>query len=78
MSKRELGLLSSVVDVEAPRAKRRKEMVPSTSDQDVTMSDPVEPAKEGETAQGGSIEEGIVKEQALKFWQTIKDAVNKE
>ncbi len=79
MSKRELGKLASVVDVDAPRAKRRKEAAPQEEkkpetdvDVDVTgdgnvKREQVDPAK---------LEQ--VKEQGLKLWQTVKDAVDKE
>lgn len=61
----------STVD-EGSRAKRRKDQ-PSSSDADVTMSDPVNPISEGEVAS-----EDEVREQGMKIWQTVKDAVNKE
>ncbi len=79
MSKRELGKLASVVDVDAPRAKRRKEAAPQEekkpeADMDVDVTgdgnvkrEQVDPAK---------LEQ--VKEQGLKLWQTVKDAVDKE
>ncbi|SJL06148.1 uncharacterized protein ARMOST_09484 [Armillaria ostoyae] len=62
---------SSTVD-EGSRAKRRKDQ-PSSSDVDVTMSDPVNPNSEGEVAS-----EDEVREQGMKIWQTVKDAVNKD
>ncbi|KAK0198825.1 RSC complex protein [Armillaria mellea] len=62
---------SSTVD-EGSRAKRRKDQ-PSSSDVDVTMSDPVNPISEGEVAS-----EDEVREQGMKIWQTVKDAVNKD
>ncbi|KAG7452277.1 Bromodomain-containing protein [Guyanagaster necrorhizus] len=61
----------STVD-EGSRAKRRKDQ-PSSSDVDVTMSDPVNPISEGEVAS-----EDEVREQGMKIWQTVKDAVNKD
>ncbi|KAK0481744.1 RSC complex protein [Armillaria novae-zelandiae] len=57
---------------EGSRAKRRKDQ-PSSSDVDVTMSDPVNPISEGEMAS-----EDEVREQGMKIWQTVKDAVNKD
>ncbi|KAI0275197.1 Bromodomain-containing protein [Gloeopeniophorella convolvens] len=79
MSKRELEKLANVVDVDAPRAKRRREAAPQeerkadpdmdvdvTGDADVKQEQ-VDPAKLQQ-----------VKEQGLKLWQTIKDAVDKE
>ncbi|KAK0505705.1 RSC complex protein [Armillaria luteobubalina] len=57
---------------EGSRAKRRKDQ-PSSSDVDVTMSDPVNPISEGEVVSGDE-----VREQGMKIWQTVKDAVNKD
>ncbi|KAJ7109887.1 Bromodomain-containing protein [Mycena epipterygia] len=60
-------------EAEASRAKRRKEMaVPgSSSDVDITSSDPVE-------ENGVKLQVVDVREQGMKLWQTVKDAVNKE
>ncbi|KAH9486301.1 Protein polybromo-1 [Psilocybe cubensis] len=70
MSKRELEALNGLGDHDGSRHnKRRREAGGSSSDVDVTMSDPVVPAA---TNGGGSI--GQVKEQGLKLWQTVKDA----
>jgi hypothetical protein len=77
MSKRELGKLASVVDVDAPRAKRRREAVPQEEkkpdvDVDVTGEANVKREQEDTT----KLEQ--VKEQGLKLWHTVKDAVDKE
>ena len=79
MSKRELGKLASVVDVDAPRAKRRKEAAPQEEkkpeadvDVDVTSDGNVKREQEDPAR----LEQ--VKEQGLKLWQTLRDAVDKE
>jgi len=79
MSKRELGKLASVVDVDAPRAKRRKEAAPQDekkpdADMDVTATGGTNMKREQEDA----AKQEQVKEQGLKLWQTVKDAVDKE
>ena len=79
MSKRELGKLASVVDVDAPRAKRRKEAAPQEEkkpevDMDVDVTDDGKVKREQEDP--AKLEQ--VKEQGLKLWQTLKDAVDKE
>ena len=79
MSKRELGKLASVVDVDAPRAKRRKEAAPQDekkpdADMDVDATGGTNVKREQEDP--AKLEQ--VKEQGLKLWQTVKDAVDKE
>lgn len=81
MSKRELGKLAIVVDVDAPRAKRRREAAP----QDVKKPDPDMDLDLDATGEAGVKREQEdpanlkqVKEQGLKLWQTVKDAVDKE
>lgn len=74
MSKRELESLNWTVDNEGSRHKRRRETGGYSSDVDVTMSDPVEPS--AQSVRGTGRQE--VKEQGLRLWQTVKDAVNKE
>ncbi|KAA1468131.1 Bromodomain-containing protein [Dentipellis sp. KUC8613] len=81
MSKRELENLSSAVDVDAPRAKRRKEAPPAHDDkQDVKPAVP--PAHKGKEesreAEADSEKHERVKEQGLQLWQTLKDAVDKD
>ncbi|KAI9444525.1 Bromodomain-containing protein [Lactarius indigo] len=80
MSKRELGKLASVVDVDAPRAKRRKEAPPPQeekrpeTDMDVDVTGDGNVKREQEDP--AKLEQ--VKEQGLKLWQTVKDAVDKD
>lgn len=79
MSKRELGKLASVVDVDAPRAKRRKEAAPleekkPEADMEVDVTGDGNVKREQEDP--AKLEQ--VKEQGLKLWQTLKDAVDKE
>jgi len=70
--KRELGSLNGIGENinEGSRPKRRKEAGGSSSDVDVTMSDPAEPNVVSSDEQ--------LREQGMKIWQTVKDAVNKE
>lgn len=81
MSKRELGKLASVVDVDAPRAKRRKEAAPQEekkppeADMDVDVTGEGNGKREQED-DPAKVEQ--VKEQGLKLWQTVKDAVDKD
>jgi chromatin structure-remodeling complex subunit RSC4 len=77
MSKRELGLSNGALAVEGPRIKRRKETAATTSDLDVSMSDPIAPGAE-QNGQAGGEGDDVVKEQGLKLWQIVKDAMNKE
>jgi hypothetical protein len=79
MSKRELGKLASVVDVDAPRAKRRREAAPQDEkkpdpDLDLDATSGVGVKREQEDPANSK----QVKEQGLKLWQTVKDAVDKE
>lgn len=77
MSKRELGKLASVVDVDAPRAKRRKEAAPQEEKKpDVDMDVDVTGEVKREPEDPAKLE--LVKEQGLKLWQTLRDAVDKE
>ncbi|KAF8846080.1 Bromodomain-containing protein [Paxillus ammoniavirescens] len=81
--KRELGSLAGGADLDGPRTKRRKDVPASTdgaaptaqpaatvnsSNVDVTMQD----------AAGDNFGPSMLKQQATKLWQTVKDAVNKE
>ncbi|KAJ7170159.1 RSC complex protein [Mycena filopes] len=65
----------SNTDPAASRAKRRKEIpvAGSSSDVDITSSDPV---SVGERVRAAQVLD--VREQGLKLWQTVKDATNKE
>ena len=79
MSKRELGKLAIVVDVDAPRAKRRREAAPQdekkpNGDLDLDATSGATVKREHED----SANPEQVKEQGLKLWQTVKDAVDKE
>lgn len=77
MSKRELGKLASVVDVDAPRAKRRKEAAPQEEKKaEVDMDVDVTGEVKREQEDPAKLEQ--VKEQGLKLWQTLRDAVDKE
>ncbi len=79
MSKRELGKLASVVDVDAPRAKRRREVAPQDEkkpDADMDLDATSGAGVKREQEDPASLEQ--VKEQGLKLWQTVKDAVDKE
>ncbi|KAF4612236.1 hypothetical protein D9613_004216 [Agrocybe pediades] len=69
--KRELGSLSTSGEIqEGSRPKRRREAGGSSSDVDIAMGEPAETS-----AASGGVE---VKEQGMKIWQAVKDAVNKE
>ncbi|KAF8481637.1 RSC complex protein, partial [Russula ochroleuca] len=79
MSKRELGKLASVVDVDAPRAKRRKEAPPQDEkkpDADLDLDATRGASVKREQEEPANLEQ--VKEQGLKLWQTVKDAVDKD
>ncbi|THH27664.1 hypothetical protein EUX98_g6524 [Antrodiella citrinella] len=93
MSKREASMFAAqgVVDVDAPRAKRHK---PGPQGHSSSTGQPSSPAKDEqhgaangrevkqeqiEGAEDAVVEDPeVVKEKALKVWQTVKDAVNKE
>lgn len=80
MSKRDLAFLTATTDNNLePRSKRRRDT--KSEEQDVTMADAISTAAEDEgeaisAAPTQSKEE--VKEQGLKLWYLVKDAVNKE
>ena len=71
MSKREHGKMNGSAENDGTRHKRRRDVGGSSSDVDISMSDPVVE----ETKSGESVD---VKEDGLRLWQTVKDAVNKE
>ncbi|TFK77405.1 Bromodomain-containing protein [Pluteus cervinus] len=77
MSKREHFVTAEAR--EGPYAKRRKEAVggDDESDVDVVMSDPPS-GKVGGNGEGIASSPEAVREQGLRLWQTVKDAVNKE
>src|SRR6266849_2402572 len=79
MSKRELGKLASVVDVDAPRAKRRREAAPQDEkkpDPDLDLDATSGAGVKREQQDPANLKQ--VKEQGLKLWQTVKDEVDKE
>lgn len=79
MSKRELGKLASVVDVDAPRAKRRREAASQDEkkpDPDLDLDGTNRASVKREQEDPASLKQ--VKEQGFKLWQTVKDAVDKE
>ncbi|KAI0673783.1 Bromodomain-containing protein [Trametes maxima] len=88
MSKRETRSFAAAgVDVDAPRAKRRKEApaTSSTSPNGKRNADTVNTghaagdAKDSAENTGNSDEDkDVVREKGLQLWQTLKDAVNKE
>ncbi|KAL7285080.1 hypothetical protein ACG7TL_000172 [Trametes sanguinea] len=89
MSKREARSFAAAgVDVDAPRAKRRKE-APATatstspnSKQNASANDANNTAARAEAlaedAGDGGEDREAVREKGLQLWQTLKDAVNKE
>ncbi|KAI0652506.1 Bromodomain-containing protein [Trametes meyenii] len=88
MSKRETrSFVAAGVDVDVPRAKRRKEApaTSSTSPNGKRNADTVNAGhgtrdtKDGAENTGDSDEDkGVVREKGLQLWQSLKDAVNKE
>lgn len=70
MSKRELERLAVVVDADAPRAKRRREIT--------TEEKPDVQNAETTRATVSSEERAKAKEEGLRLWQVVKDAVDKE
>lgn len=78
--KRELGLLTGDVDMDAPRTKRRKEQMMGAT-QLTTL--PVESTNTGSNQAKydgmlASNGQSGLREQASRMWQVVKDAVNKE
>ncbi|KAH9932045.1 RSC complex protein [Epithele typhae] len=86
MSKRETrSFAASGVDVDAPRAKRRKEAsATSTSGTSITIkplvnASPIGDAPAGDESGASPVEDpAVVKEKGLGVWNTLKDAVNKD
>lgn len=81
--KRELGSLTGEVDLDSPRTKRRKELpappeasIPAV--QPPTTTDASDGSAIVQDAEDGNINASMLKDQATKLWQTVKDAVNKE
>lgn len=85
MSKREArNFAAAGVDVDAPRAKRRKD-APATSNTSPDSKQHIEAAtangaanEAAEIAVGDVEDKATVKEKGLQLWQTVKDAVDKE
>ena len=86
MSKREIrSFVAAGVDLDAPRAKRRKE-APATSTADTspngkangssTVDDDLN--ENGANGDRASEDPAEVKEKGMQVWLTLKDAVNKE
>ncbi|KAF9245828.1 Bromodomain-containing protein [Melanogaster broomeanus] len=81
--KRELESLAPDVDLDGPRTKRRKD-IPAPVEATAPTGQPAAIANAGDgdtTAQGiegGNSAASMVKQQATRLWQTVKDAVNKE
>lgn len=82
MSKREARSFAAAgVDVDAPRAKRRKEAPAASPDskQNAQANHTDEDIQESEeNAQPPAEDEEEVREKGLQLWQRVKDAVNKE
>jgi len=74
MSKREHGKMNGSGENDGTRHKRRRDIRGSSSDVDISASDPIVE----ETRVGGLEDAEKVKEDGLRLWQTVKDAVNKE
>ena len=71
MSKREHGKMNGSGENDATKHKRRRDVGGSSSDVDIGMSDPI--------VEESRVDELVdVKEDGLRLWQTVKDAVNKE
>ncbi|GBE77565.1 Bromodomain-containing protein [Sparassis latifolia] len=79
MSKREASHLAAAgVDIDAPRAKRRKEAT-APGEEHTTSADKTANGKSDATAAGAVKEDPeAVKEKGTRLWQVVKDAVNKE
>ncbi|KAI0334091.1 Bromodomain-containing protein [Cubamyces sp. BRFM 1775] len=85
MSKREARTFAAAgVDVDAPRAKRRKEAPATASTSPNGKKDPdaltatVDAQQDDENTESTGEDKEMVREKGLQLWQTLKDAVNKE
>ncbi|KAG8219550.1 Bromodomain-containing protein [Butyriboletus roseoflavus] len=81
--KRELGSLAGEPDLDSPRMKRRKELpAPQEATVPTGESSMITNGSDGDAilqdTEGSSVDAGVLKDQATKLWQTVKDAVNKE
>jgi hypothetical protein len=72
MLKREYG----ASDVEGSRTKRHRGITDTSSDIDITLSPIVSGGEVNEP--GGPASQKVVKEEGLRLWQIVRDAVNKE
>lgn len=76
--KRELGVSASSVEVDGPRAKRRRNVSgDSGTIEDVAMADGAA-SSEQDIKGNGDVNVDEVREEGLKVWQVLKNAVNKE
>ena len=81
--KRELESLTGEVDLDSPQTKRRKEL-PAPPEASVAAARPSATTNisDGDAVvqdmEDSNIDAGMLKDQATKLWQTVKDAVNKE
>ena len=81
--KRELEALAGEVDLDNPRTKRRREL-PALPDATIppVQLPTTKNASDGDAiiqdAESSVVDAGVLKDQATKLWQTVKDAVNKE
>ena len=73
MSKREHG----ASDVVGSRTKRHRGTTGTSSDIEMTLSDPMVSGGEASETDGRASQD-VVKEEGLRLWQIIRDAVNKE
>lgn len=83
MSKREASILGGGgIDIDAPRAKRRKEAASSSPPKEHAngTSAAASASYDAVGATGATVKEdpGEVRERGLKLWHIVKDAVNKE
>ena len=80
MSKREASQIAAAagVDIDAPRAKRRKDAAPD-SKQSAGAGGTDADKKEGEDSEQAKRDAPeVVQEKGLKLWTVVKDAVDKE
>lgn len=85
MSKREARSIAAAgVDIDAPRAKRRKEAPatlnasPNGKAHTDTASTHENAKPSAENAEGGGEDKDAIREKGMQLWQILKDAVNKE
>ncbi len=85
MSKREArSIAAGGVDIDAPRAKRRKEAPATSSASPERKHDAERHRSNGDVNEAAEDAEAVVEDaeevrlKGLQLWQTLKDAVNKE